>query len=736
MKGKKQTERYIKFFIYVVVVVLINIAGASLFFRFDLTQNHIYSLSPASKQAVATLSEPLTIDVFFTENLPAPYNDTRRYLRDLLEEYAIYAKKPFFNFRFYNVSPKEEGISGNAEKNRKMAESYGIYPVQIRTLEQDEMKFKNAYMGLVLIHGNLVDKIPALTSTNGLEYKLTTAIQKLNNKISKLVGLKGKIHVRMVMSSSLEKVAPAIGIKNLPQFPGEVRKIVEQLNEKNYDRLDFQYINPEQDRSFEDLQKKYHLMMLKWPAITEQNIPAGEGTIGLIVSYKDNSRVIPLMNVYHLPLFGTRYELTKKEDLESSIDGAIETVIGINENLGYLADHGTLDLSGPMSAQQNNPGDSISHFESLVSKNYTLKPIDLSKQPIPDNLNCLVIAHPTEKFSDYELYQIDQALMRGTDLLIFSDAFKEVQSQNPQQRYYMGPSYQPLDTGLDKLLKHYGVDIEKSFVMDKNCFKQKQSSPQGVGSERPIYFAPLIKNENINHNLAFMKNIKGLVSIYNSPVTTDADTLKKDGLQANALFSSSDKSWEMKGQIHMNPMFIRPPQSADQFKSHPLAQLVKGDFTSYFAGKPIPEKKKAQSDTGKADDKKPAEKSAAKTKEDSVLSKIENKNAFISHGRPAEIAVVGSEALLKNNMIDEQGDSPNAMFVLNLVDALNGREDIAAMRSKTQQYNPLNDVQADTKWYVKLINIAGLPLLIVFFGLIVWWRRRAKKRRIRMIFQG
>ena len=58
--------KYIKLSIYLVIIVLINVAGITLFFRMDLTANRIYSLSDASKTVVSTLSEPLTINVFFT----------------------------------------------------------------------------------------------------------------------------------------------------------------------------------------------------------------------------------------------------------------------------------------------------------------------------------------------------------------------------------------------------------------------------------------------------------------------------------------------------------------------------------------------------------------------------------------------------------------------------------------------------------------------------------------------
>jgi ABC-2 type transport system permease protein len=170
---KLRSGTYIKFFAYMVVTVLINIASITLFFRADLTQEGVYSISEASKRMVSTLSEPLTINVFFTKNLPAPYNNTERYLHDLLEEYSVYANQ-YFNYRFYDVSPEEGDISQDARENQELARNYGIYPVQIRAIQKDEVKFQKAYMGLVLIHGDLIERIPTITNTEGLEYTLTS----------------------------------------------------------------------------------------------------------------------------------------------------------------------------------------------------------------------------------------------------------------------------------------------------------------------------------------------------------------------------------------------------------------------------------------------------------------------------------------------------------------------------------------------------------------------------------
>jgi ABC-type uncharacterized transport system involved in gliding motility auxiliary subunit len=186
----------------------------------------------------------------------------------------------------------------------------------------------------------------------------------------------------------------------------------------------------------------------------------------------------------------------------------------------------------------------------------------------------------------------------------------------------------------------------------------------------------------------------------------------------------------MSGRINLNPMFIRPPQSGDEQRSLPLAYLLEGEFPSYFTGKPIPEKKPM----GEPPEKKEGE-GATEKKTDAELSKIKGEPEIPSKGKPGKILLVASSEMLNDNLLDAKGKSPNAMFVMNLLDYLNNREDIAVMRSKVQRFNPLRDTGAAIKTFIKSLNIVGPPVLVVLFGLMVWYRRHSRKKRIHMMFQ-
>jgi ABC-type uncharacterized transport system involved in gliding motility auxiliary subunit len=731
-------SKYYRFLVYIGVFLLINLAATTLFFRIDLTKDGLYSISEVSKKVVSTLSEPLTIHVFFTKNLPAPHNNTERYLHDLLAEYGIYGNK-YFNYQFHDVSVKDRTSGQGTNPNQEMAGNYGIYPVQIQNIEKDEVKFQKAYMGMALIHGDMIEKIPTITTTEGLEFKITSAIQKMNNKISALLRLTEKIRVKLYLSSSLEIVAPYINISGLSQVPDKLKSLVNKLSDKHYGKLDFSSVDPTKDQTAMEEQHKYNLFRLKWEKQVDRlgkEIPEGIGVAGLVMEYGQKSFEVQLIQAIKVPIFGTQYKLLDMEKIESVINNGIEDLIEINENIGYLSGHGTLPLMGGYGLPNQPKETPVSNFNNVISRSYTLKQINLKDSGILPDINCMIISRPRSEFSDYELFQIDQFLMQGKNLAIFLDAFNEIRPNRQNQQYFsrnQGPFYIPLKTGLEKLLNHYGITLKNSYVMDESCFKQRVDQRYG-GGEQPIYFAPLIKGSNISNQYGFMKNIERMIMVKISPLELDEKKIKNNGIQAKKIFSSSKRSWEMSGRINLNPYFIQKPASDDQFKSLPLAYILEGQFPSYFADKPVPEKP-VKEDLDEVKDKEKDKKGEEVKKPDIDLSKIKKDQTVIKKGKAAKIFLIGTSEIIKNNIIDEAGQSPNAIFISNTIDYLNNREDIALMRGKHQRFNLLEDTKSGTKAFFKTFNILGLPLLVVLAGVFIWMRRKTRKKKIQLMFR-
>ncbi len=739
MDIKKNMSKYYKFLLYLIIIVLVNLVGVNLFFRIDLTSNNLYSLSNASKKAVSTLNEPLTINIFFSKNLPAPYNNIERYLHDLIEEYSIHSNNRV-SYRFYDVSAKEGDLTGSAEENRKKAQDYGIYPVNVQTIDQDEAKVQRAYMGMVFIHGDIVENIPSITSTDGLEYKITTTIQKMNNKISALLSLTDKIKVKLIQSSSLEQIAPEIGLEGLKGLKSKVAELVNEVNKKTYNQLEFVYIDPSFQTISEDELAPYQRFGLQWPEFKKEDgtiIPTGKGVIALGIEAGEKSfekRLLTQKLNLTSQGFQEQFQVIEMEEIKAFIEGNVDNLINIHDEIGYLSSHGTMSLSvslpPQLQAMQPQQAGSLTKFNSLLSSNYSITQINLKDEEIPESIDNLIIAGAKENFSDWELFQIDQFLMKGKSIAFFMESFNEIQPQRQQQMYQMQqPAYLPINTGLGKLLEHCGAKVKKSYVLDESCYVNRDQ----YSGETPIYFAPLIKNENINHKLDFMSNIKELIMIKISPVEIDSEKIKQNDLKSFNLIKSSARAWEMSGRINLNPMMMRPPMNDEERKVYSLAYVVEGNFPSYFADKPLPEKPEPKKEEQTIEEE--GKKSTQEEKEPEVQeSKIKSAKGILTKGQPGKIFLIGSTEILKDNVLDEAGNSPNAVFLLNIIDYLNNKSDTAVMRSKNQRFNPLKNTKVITRTFVKIINIGGLPALIILLGISVWFRRNARRKQIQSEF--
>ena len=82
-KAKRNVGSWTNIILFVVVLVLINLVAVEFFTRLDLTQGKVYTLSKSSKNIVRNLKDKLVVKAYFSKELPPPYNQNRRYLKDL-----------------------------------------------------------------------------------------------------------------------------------------------------------------------------------------------------------------------------------------------------------------------------------------------------------------------------------------------------------------------------------------------------------------------------------------------------------------------------------------------------------------------------------------------------------------------------------------------------------------------------------------------------------------------------
>lgn len=152
------------------IVLMVNVIVERLNFRLDFTEDGRYTLNQATKSILKTLEEPITVNVYFSEDLPPHISKISRHFKEMLIEYSKYSKGMLvFDF----INPNKD------EKTEMEAQRAGIQPVLINVREKDQVKQQKAYMGATIQYGEQKEVLPFIESNISMEYEITSRIKKL-----------------------------------------------------------------------------------------------------------------------------------------------------------------------------------------------------------------------------------------------------------------------------------------------------------------------------------------------------------------------------------------------------------------------------------------------------------------------------------------------------------------------------------------------------------------------------
>jgi ABC-type uncharacterized transport system involved in gliding motility auxiliary subunit len=330
----------------------------------------------------------------------------------------------------------------------------------------------------------------------------------------------------------------------------------------------------------------------------------------------------------------------------------------------------------------------------------------------------VLVVGPRGQFTDYELFQLDQFLMRGGSLIMFLDANDIAISGNRAM-------YNERRTGIEEMIEHYGVRLTASYLLDEQSYVVNDIDPSGIAVQIPIYSAPLITEDQLNTDFPFLRNIDNMVLVNVSPVELVEEL--PAGVAAFPLVQSSKKAWVVEGDLNINNPLEEVPPPESRRSQYAIAYLLEGQFESYFAGRSLPA---PPADDGSDDNGDQV------TAEGDLQTIIAATPEFIPVSAGGQLIVVGASSITGANLLDSEGRSPGALFLLNMIDFMNGREGIAEMRAKGSRIRPLEETTPFVRGFTKAFNIAGLPVIVVLVGLVVWLFHRARRRRVQRLFAG
>jgi gliding-associated putative ABC transporter substrate-binding component GldG len=166
------------------IAIFINAIAAQIPFRLDLTENQIYTLSGASKDAVKELDQPVQVHVYISQDLPAPMHNLHQRIRDLLTEYRAASNG---KLTFQVIAP---GDSKQAEKNAK---ADGCKKVAIGQRSEDQMTMRAVFKCVAFIQGQQSEVIEDIqkrgkSSRGNFEYQFTKALLNLQEADPRRLG--------------------------------------------------------------------------------------------------------------------------------------------------------------------------------------------------------------------------------------------------------------------------------------------------------------------------------------------------------------------------------------------------------------------------------------------------------------------------------------------------------------------------------------------------------------------
>ncbi len=174
---KKKAEILISIMV-VAIAVFLSLNTNRFFYRIDLTENKIYSISRVSRMLFQEIPDQVYITYYISDKLKSLYNFPSQ-IEDLLNEYAAYSRGKI------KVAIQDPVKTGDISR----AEALGVYPQQIEVVERDERSYAKVYSGIVIQYLDRHETIPVAARPESLEYDLTSRIRKIVINEERVIGI-------------------------------------------------------------------------------------------------------------------------------------------------------------------------------------------------------------------------------------------------------------------------------------------------------------------------------------------------------------------------------------------------------------------------------------------------------------------------------------------------------------------------------------------------------------------
>lgn len=324
-----------------------------------------------------------------------------------------------------------------------------------------------------------------------------------------------------------------------------------------------------------------------------------------------------------------------------------------------------------------------------------------------DQYVAVIIAGPTQRFSEADKFVLDQYLMQGGKILFFIDGARiSLDSLHESASVALMN-----DVNLDDQLFRYGVRINHNLIQDIQCALIPINTALEGQAARfvpfPWYYFPLLIPRQ-DHPAT------RTINLVRSEFASSIDTLAADNLRKTLLLTTSSftKVSNLPNYVSLEQVRNVPRKEEFNKPNLPVAVLIEGSFPSVFQNRML-----------------------------EGLG-IKGSYQFKSSGKSGAIVVVSDADIIRNEVrFDARGPliSPtgfdrytnqifgNREFVVNTVNYLTDASGIIQLRNKEFRLRVLNRSKVRnerTKW--QIINTLVPSLLIALAGILQCFFRKRK----------
>lgn len=314
----------------------------------------------------------------------------------------------------------------------------------------------------------------------------------------------------------------------------------------------------------------------------------------------------------------------------------------------------------------------IKSAKEELDKLYAITTVELSAEEpqVPENINTLIIAGPKENFSEEQFQAINTFLRHGGSLLVFFDGVNVGQ----------GLTASVNSSNLPELLKKYGITINKNLVADTRS--GVASFTQGFFTFSSNYaFWPKITSEGFARDHGAVSNLENVILPWASSIIVDSEKIDESAYKILAF--TTPNAWQIKDNFDITPTNANTAKGSRS--EYTLALAVNGLVPNAY-----PESGSAETDK--------------------------------FSGR---LVVVGDSDFINDSFARNTPD--NLTLFQNLVDSLSMDEDLINIRSKGKSSRPIKELSNSARAAVRYLNVFGITVLVIAFGLIRYYLRRRSR---------